>query len=832
METHISRFVECFGGPESADLDADTAYLWETWHFISRFLALVWVSQFIRKDYDTPELDHEVNDFLYGKINQGNECLDLAAKLADFLRDKPGYSNDCFKELFDLDYQDFKTLVSTASIVKDEQGVVRQVMSAKLRLIADRLSFFRDSSFVVKYNKKASLTGDSLGLPKGKYILGPPYLALNSGQRLPEPLFPFFLLLKDETAQVRSLTFSHWTDHLNIAVCFQEVRPLPSAEKAGGQALIRLSPDLIALDHPYVVNSFAEVHANTTEAPIFDHVYHPADLSLTIKLRYGNILNLESLARKDKANKYAVVLVPSSDKNIQTTMIKQLETVGERACIEHLLQNPMQEGRVYASRPCRLPFQQLLFCPIYSIEQNRRPDLDIIRQAIASILDHLQEHTNITSLACPALGAYWGDELRKAVPDLWMQAIQERRESLALKEIIFSFIEPATMNAYRKAFDKLTGTRQLINLERIECEIAKKKKEIERLEKQRSEAEQLVDKSPEKFASSALPTPLTKFERFYGENESECYEHRQCVEDSLNCSLVYLRLFLCIFMGIGLHLKIKARGAGCKKLTKSLQELHKAVLGDRDKKVAINHIPHFEHGILMHFVNSIFSDIYKDLKKEWNDYADQYGMILNFLNPVDAKTIANIRNKIQHNYEEKSSAYYAEHVDTVKQINLKNIIFSSFFMDKNFYELICVAEFDGTDNLENRNEVKVFYDSLCGNRLTPLRNKILLDDSTRVSLKKKRVYLRKVKKTMHNDKLDILTSMHPFILYQHCPQCTKLGLFVWAGFDVEQPDAPVFKSDSCSHDYSPNTSKICLKTYDNIKGDFWNAFDKLGKDAG
>jgi len=83
----------------------------------------------------------------------------------------------------------------------------------------------------------------------------------------------------------------------------------------------------------------------------------------------------------------------------------------------------------------------------------------------------------------------WGDELRKAVPELWRQAIREGGESLALEETFFSFIEPATMNAYREAFDKLTGTRQLIDLDSIECEIAKKKLGGERLERQRTVAE-------------------------------------------------------------------------------------------------------------------------------------------------------------------------------------------------------------------------------------------------------------------------------------------------------------------------------------------------------
>lgn len=809
METQLSFFVKGMQDGEEKLDGVELDHLWGTWLFISRFLAITWISYFLQEDYDTPDLDQEVNDFLYGKTQQGNEFLELSAKISQHFKSQSIARQPMFQSMANVDYHAFKLLASPVSQHGENQSVIEQILRKKLLFMARELAFFADSRYVIRFASDLAKAGSSVFNEKAT-LLKSGELAFSTGEVFPSPLFPFLLFEENGQGSLSTLLFTKWKDRTDIYTNYCYVHAIQGAESGVQFHGVRLTEHDIGIRDPNIISTMFKMHDNIAENPYFNHILILDNPPVKIKLRFGNILNLNSYARKNTENKYVVALVPSSDQHIQTTMMNHLRLVGENECVDEILSRPKQEGEVYELVPRCLDFHRFLFCPIYNIERNDRPDIDVIKKTISNLINHLQADKSATHLICPAFGAHWGEGMRQEVPNLWLDAIKIKGGLGSVHTIIFSFIETTTLIAYKQTFLKKIGHNKLeAQLSRLEAEYHKIREEKKAVE---HELDAVKKNLKETSRFSFLPHSLAQRMNDLSQLESFGSDY-DFVREALHHGLLFLRISAAIFLRLALEIKKQDQS---KKICKVLNHRHEEIVKYSEEKISNDNKFNLEHGPFIEICKPLFKVLCDELQ-DWKRYSENMQILKNFFQPKKGSlTLAKIRNKISHSEFSKGHPFYTESRNNIiKNIRLQDSILSAFYMNKMYYELIHIDEFGGTDN-EDIEEFKIVYTSLCGS--TGHTKERMYIEGNLPNLQNNRVYL----KNNISQGLNLIR-MDPFILYLFCPKCNRTELMVWKGFLNKKP---VYQGCYCAYEYNEEN---CLKenTYNGICQGFWRAINKM-----
>lgn len=825
IPTQIAKFLEGFDESKFIASEPDINFLWNAWLSLTRFLALLWASYFSKDDYDTPELDQKVHDLICGEIYLGNENLELCARVADFYKDKTESRIFNFHKFLYLNYHEFKMIASSESMMGASEKIAAQMLIEKLALFATRLEFFKDSKFEINFNnkyfQKKSFIYDNQGRREKGYF-GTPRLRFASDESFPVNLFPFFIIFNDEQQQIQTLLFRKWDDQINISPCYQKLYCCKFAAENYELETIHTNDQKNFIRHRYLISRLFEFQENVTETPYYSHSFFYSQCNLSIKLYAGNMFKLNSLAKKEKDKNYCLVLVPNAGKTIQSKMVNYLKLIGESKCVDELQNRELSKGQVYEYKPEKLAFYSYLFCPIYNIEDNIQPNLDTIKETIIHIIDYLNRNDEVTQLICPAFGSYWGEGLRREVPLLWLDIIKSKKGPSNLQRIIFAFVEPTSLNAYKQIFEKELGWLDLENMYLdLESKCNEKRKELDELEEQKDEIAKEYEDENKKYNQrfNHLPFPLAQdMEALFGW-ESSFYSSQQFVERCLDLGLFYLRLSLCVFIRLGIDYQNKANSPHFKN---KLQSIHQKLLEFTQYDKAYKSIRNLEHGNLNDLIQRIFMPLMEQIKGEFETYHNKISQLKSFFNPSDySKSLSNIRNRIAHDGFSKPASYYDKFKKTIdEEIALRDVINSSFFLHANSWQLVYINNIDATDS-EEENEIEIIYTELTGNSLARPKKKIVINGNIPF-LKQNRVYI------LHrNCEAYKFTKLYPFVLYQECPSSQKMDLLLWKGL---AGDSPIYQSALYDDELAPDCCHD-TKEYEKIKKNFWEAINLIKRNA-
>ena len=825
VSTPLSDFVENFDKSKIIQSDINVSRLYNSWFSISKILTLLWVSYYLNKERDNHELNQKVHSLISGKVYKGNEYLEICARIADYFRNNENKRENIIQQLCNIDYHNLKMLASIESIVdENSEKIAKQMLAEKLNLFAECLSIFKWSYFEISFKTKKlsekSKIIDEEGSSEFGY-LGITQMHFSSGATFPGCLFPFFVFMITYSSNLKLIVFSKWDDHSNIYPYYQDLCSCNVLSEA--LKIFEISKTLKLVRDENVITDLFRKQEYVTSKPFYDYSFFSPNQNLIIKLYNGNMLELNSNAKKEINKKYAMVLDLSESSRLPNKMVNYLKLIGECTCINDLMNKHLSKGNLYVFSPDRLAFYKLMFCPIYNIEKNIPPDIDTIKKSIQNIIVYLQQHTEITHLICPAMGANWGKGLRHDVPRVWLDILERFSGQLSLQVIIFAFIENTALNVYKNTLEQEFGSADLESLYiELDFKCKEKKNELESLEKKKDQVALELDnqrtRHNERFAH--LPYPLAlEMHNLFGVDKA-VKSSQSFVEKSLDIGLSFLRLSLCVFIRIAMEsLSEDESSEKLKKDLKNLLNQIKSYSQHRDNFASIRSI---EHGKLMYMTRLISKNLIQNLAHKNQIPTQNIELLNSFFKPQTEKnSIANIRNRIAHDGFSKSELYYSKFKSyLIDNIKFYDVLESSFFIDSRYFQLIYIDNKDITDN-EDCPSIEVTYTDLTGCTLAHPKKQLKISDTlVDFKLKKERVYL------FHNDVNAFrFTRLYPFILYDVCPETERNDIIVWKGFDG---DSPIYQSIFYSDEITPDTTLYHDK-YQKLKNDFWNTINYIEK---
>lgn len=439
-----------------------------------RFLAGIYLSIFLRKDYQDDEMDGRVLNYFKGIYNSYNELLGLCEELCKFLsRENLEIKVDdrLFRVRFDSlrlkappfiahQYDDYnkhvmdvmETFRSEARFLKTSQIKIEDIFPCW----DDHKIYQRTAEKLIRKNQLKR--NPLLGL---KQKSGKCFIIFEHGD--PIRLDPIIIPLLKRSQEVRFASIARFSGYQSYDQCPIVYRVLTGCG-------IHLNTN-----NSILFRRLFQKKGLVSETPSFSHQFSFPGSKIQIQLYKGDIFDLnflEGCGEKESA----MVNLLHADLSNKTLLSKTLENLAGNQIMDELIEQAtqkkhkfysklkghiqLQKDHIYITSAGHLKFKYVFHCPIYDFNEKKDSKLEVIKQAIRKILKECIEK-RVEQLVVPALGSFWAGQTRQEVANNWCDEIQNYkglRDSL-LKRIIFSFINEETCEVYRKCIHLKTGER-------------------------------------------------------------------------------------------------------------------------------------------------------------------------------------------------------------------------------------------------------------------------------------------------------------------------------------------------------------------------------------
>jgi hypothetical protein len=434
-----------------------------------RFLAGIYLSIFLQKDYKDKEMDYRVYNYFKGINNSYNELLGLCEEISRFLKADnldQLFDRSLFKIRFDgirlktPPLSDNKGINASRQYIKDghhTMAVMEALRSAtgflKTGLIeikwgpkyCDNQSAFKRAAaeLVQKYQLKRNLTRGLIE-ESGRCVLN-----LEYGK--PIPLDPVIIPMFSKSRGTRLAFLVKFGGLISDNYCPIVYREL------SGDATDFNTTDIGLLKRLYPMKGLV------SEDPAFSYQCYMGEQDTLLQLYKGDIFDLNFLEGVNGKKVSAMVNVLYADLRNKTRLFQSLENLADKEILSELYgkvesQGLLRKDRVYTTGSGELNFTHIFHCPVYDGNENKNSDFEIIKSAIKNILKECMKK-KIEWLIVPAMGSFYAGHMRQQVASAWCQEIQNMSviKNSPLKRIIFSFINEETCEEYRKQINQTNG---------------------------------------------------------------------------------------------------------------------------------------------------------------------------------------------------------------------------------------------------------------------------------------------------------------------------------------------------------------------------------------
>ena len=731
-----------------------------------RFLAGIYISIFLEKDYKNRYLDNRVSNYFKGISNSYNELLGLSEDICQFLKKEK--MDDIYDgRIFKVQFDDMRLKTppisdndgSVASVHYIEYGDhVMKVMTA----VRKKTAFLENSHISINWNfrfydnlvgfQKAAETliqKDKVkkSLAKGlKQESGSCFLHLERGKaiQLDPIIVPMYKMFKG----TRMASLGKFSGYMS-----DTERPIVYHELTGDGREFNTS-NIKLLKRLYHKKGMV------SEDPSFSNHFNMSEQGIKIKLYKGDIFDLNFLEEIKKKNNThsrvsaAMVNLLYADLNYKTPLFQSLENFADCSFVEKLQvknndHNLLQKDRVYATGSGNLNFDWIIHCPIYDISNHRIQDIDIIKVAINNILDQCISR-KIKLLVVPAMGSCYAGDLRQRVVETWCDLIQNtpKLRNSPLEQIIFSFINEETCDVYRNC---------------------------------------ISENNRDHFADCHLPVSRMYNYLVTAGSNSEKFG---C---AMNLSY-YLYSFI-VAWAIRALVWHKVHGDKDQdnftpnpKTREFVKELRKRAGMDLSDADGLEHQKKMNVGhwrVLADLGLAAISGSIWDLAKWYSKETDkkQLKILRAFLNQGGGEIdFPKYRNDSSHPiWENMSASEMATYAESAEEL-IGEVIESMPFLKQSRNRMVKIEDFSGN---EDEGQCTLSYRDLSGNYTAPPKKpkNFPLEQLGGRFFETGRVYLED-RDPAPDGSIKVL-NMHPFLLYGECPDCEKDKLFIWRGFGAK-----------------------------------------------